>query len=89
MEARTGDTPAARRARQLRNPPQILLTTPEQVTLMLSHPNSARAFSSLKYIILDEIHALAPSKRGDLLALGLAQLARLARLRSVSACRRR
>jgi len=78
VEARTGDTPAARRARQLRNPPQILLTTPEQVTLMLSHPNSARAFSSLKYIILDEIHALAPSKRGDLLALGLAQLARLA-----------
>ncbi|WP_294540631.1 ligase-associated DNA damage response DEXH box helicase [uncultured Rhodoblastus sp.] len=78
VEARTGDTPAARRARQRRKPPQILLTTPEQVALMLSHPDSARFFAGLKYLILDEIHALAPSKRGDLLALGLAQLATIA-----------
>src|SRR5664279_2922783 len=48
VEARTGDTPAGRRARQRRNPPQILLTTPEQVALMLSHPDSAQFFASLK-----------------------------------------
>ena len=78
VEARTGDTPASRRARQRRKPPQILLTTPEQVALMLSHPDSAYLFASLKYLILDEIHALAPSKRGDLLALGLSQMANIA-----------
>jgi ATP-dependent Lhr-like helicase len=78
VETRTGDTPASRRARQRRHPPHILLTTPEQLALMLSHPDSVKTFASLKYLILDEIHALAPSKRGDLLALGLAQLARLA-----------
>jgi ATP-dependent Lhr-like helicase len=78
IEARTGDTPASRRARQQNNPPHILLTTPEQVALMLSRPDGANMFAKLKYLILDEIHALAPSKRGDLLALGLAQLARIA-----------
>ncbi|MCW2282383.1 ATP-dependent Lhr-like helicase [Rhodoblastus acidophilus] len=78
IEARTGDTPAGRRARQQKNPPHILLTTPEQVALMLSRPDGAKTFSNLKYLVLDEIHALAPSKRGDLLALNLAQLARIA-----------
>ncbi|PPQ38263.1 ATP-dependent helicase Lhr and Lhr-like helicase [Rhodoblastus acidophilus] len=78
IEARTGDTPASRRARQQKKPPHILLTTPEQVALMFSRPDSAKMFAGLRYLILDEIHALAPSKRGDLLALGLAQLAKIA-----------
>ncbi|MGZ8401162.1 MAG: DEAD/DEAH box helicase, partial [Methyloceanibacter sp.] len=69
LETRTGDTPASRRARQRVLPPDILLTTPEQIALMLSHPGAAELFGSLECVILDELHALASSKRGDLLAL--------------------
>ncbi len=78
IETRTGDTPQARRARQFRTPPDILLTTPEQVALMLAHPAAADMFADLRHIVIDEIHAIAPSKRGDLLALGLARLSGLA-----------
>jgi ATP-dependent Lhr-like helicase len=74
LETRTGDTPPGRRARQRVIPPDILLTTPEQIALMLSHKGAAELFGSLKYVILDELHALASSKRGDLLALDLARL---------------
>ena len=56
----------------------MLLTTPEQVTLLLSHPDAAYLFGDLDTVILDELHALAPTKRGDLLALDLARLATLA-----------
>jgi len=77
-ETRTGDTPASRRARQRVLPPDILLTTPEQIALMLSHPSAAKLFGGLKCVILDELHALASSKRGDLLALDLARLRTLA-----------
>jgi len=78
LETRTGDTPSHKRQRQKLNPPDILLTTPEQIALLLSDPMSARLFASLKTVILDELHALVTSKRGDLLALGLARLRRLA-----------
>lgn len=78
VETRTGDTPANRRQRQRRDPPDILMTTPEQLALLLSYPDAGDFFAALKTIVLDELHALAPSKRGDLLALGLARLARLA-----------
>ncbi len=78
VETRTGDTPQNRRQRQRRDPPDILMTTPEQLALLLSYEDSDRFFSGLKAVVLDELHALAPSKRGDLLALGLAQLRRLA-----------
>ena len=74
LETRTGDTPPARRARQRQAPPDILLTTPEQIALMLSHKDSAHLFASLRFVILDELHALSSSKRGDLLALDLARL---------------
>ncbi len=74
IETRTGDTSVARRARQRVKPPQILLTTPEQVALMLSSSDAGYVFGDLDTIILDELHALAPSKRGDLLSLGLARL---------------
>ena len=74
LETRTGDTPPSRRARQRTLPPDILLTTPEQIALMLAHESAATLFGSLKCVILDELHALATSKRGDLLALDLARL---------------
>ncbi|MGY3618952.1 ATP-dependent Lhr-like helicase [Bradyrhizobium sp. USDA 10063] len=78
IETRTGDTPVSRRQRQRRYPPDILLTTPEQLALLLSSDDAPFLFSSLKRIVLDELHALATSKRGDLLSLGLARLWRLA-----------
>ncbi|MEP3429290.1 MAG: ligase-associated DNA damage response DEXH box helicase [Roseibium sp.] len=78
LETRTGDTPSHKRQRQKFNPPDILLTTPEQIALLLSDPASEKLFASLKTVILDELHALVTSKRGDLLALGLARLRRLA-----------
>jgi ATP-dependent helicase Lhr and Lhr-like helicase len=74
LETCTGDTPPSRRVRQRISPPDILLTTPEQIALMLSHKDAAELFGSLKIVILDELHALASSKRGDLLALDLARL---------------
>src|SRR4029078_3846793 len=71
-------TPWSRRQRQRRYPPDILLTTPEQLALLLSSDDAPFLFSSLKRIVLDEWHALVTSKRGDLLSLGLARLWRLA-----------
>jgi ATP-dependent Lhr-like helicase len=78
VETRSGDTSVSRKARQRQRPPDMLLTTPEQVTLLLSHPDAAQLFGDLDTIVLDELHALAPTKRGDLLALDLARLATLA-----------
>ncbi len=78
IETRTGDTPASRRQRQRRDPPHILLTTPEQLALVLASPDAPYLFGSLKRVVLDELHALVTSKRGDLLALGLARLLALA-----------
>ncbi|MFN3910618.1 ligase-associated DNA damage response DEXH box helicase [Hyphomonas sp.] len=74
IETRTGDTPAHVRQRQRKTPPDILLTTPEQLALLIASDHAAAFFADLKCVIIDEIHALAPSKRGDLLALGLATL---------------
>lgn len=78
LETRTGDTPASRRQRQRIAPPDILMTTPEQVALLLSHKDAAQNFAGLQYVILDELHALVTSKRGDLLALALARLRSIA-----------
>jgi ATP-dependent Lhr-like helicase len=78
IETRTGDTPASRRQRQKRDPPDILLTTPEQIALLLASGDAAHLFGGLRRIVLDELHALAGSKRGDLLSLGLARLRTLA-----------
>ena len=57
LETRTGDTPASRRQRQRLRPPDILLTTPEQIALMLSHRDAASLFGSLRMVIIDELHA--------------------------------
>ena len=78
VETRTGDTPTSRRARQRKYPPDILLTTPEQLALLLSSDDAPFLFSLLKRVVLDELHALVTSKRGDLLSLGLARLWKLA-----------
>jgi ATP-dependent helicase Lhr and Lhr-like helicase len=78
IETRTGDTPTSKRQRQRRDPPQILLTTPEQLALLLASADAPYLFGALKRVILDELHALVVSKRGDLLSLGLARLFRLA-----------
>ncbi len=78
VENRTGDTPAAKRQRQKLDPPDILLTTPEQVALLLANREAERFFKDLKYVIFDELHSLVTSKRGHMLSLGLARLRRLA-----------
>jgi ATP-dependent helicase Lhr and Lhr-like helicase len=77
IETRTGDTPISKRQRQRRDPPEILLTTPEQLALLLASADAPYLFGSLKRVILDELHSLVLSKRGDLLSLGLARLFRL------------
>jgi ATP-dependent helicase Lhr and Lhr-like helicase len=78
IETRTSDTPSAKRQRQRVKPPDILLTTPEQIALLLSHEEAPYLFADLKTVILDELHALVASKRGDLMALGHARLRTLA-----------
>jgi ATP-dependent Lhr-like helicase len=78
LETRTGDTPASKRQRQRRAPPDILLTTPEQLALLLASPDGPLLFGTLRRIVLDELHSIVTAKRGDLLSLGLARLFRLA-----------
>jgi ATP-dependent helicase Lhr and Lhr-like helicase len=78
IETRTGDTPSDRKARQRIKPPQILLTTPESLSLLLSYPDSFTMFAGLKTIVVDEVHAFATGKRGDLLSLCMARLQRIA-----------
>lgn len=74
IEDRTGDTSAARKKRQRADPPHILLTTPESLALLTSYEDAPRIFKGLKRVVVDEIHALAESKRGDQLMLALARL---------------
>ena len=78
IETRTGDTPASRRQRQKTLPPDILLTTPEQLALLIASREAPRLFKHLRAVVLDELHAMNNTKRGDLLALGLARLRTLA-----------
>ena len=78
IETRTGDTPASKRMRQRKDPPDILLTTPEQLSLLLSTADGPYLFSTLRRVVLDELHSLVMSKRGDLLSLDLARLFRMA-----------
>ncbi len=78
VEDRTGDTSYARKRRQRADPPHILLTTPESLALMTSYEDAARTFAGLQRVVVDEIHALAESKRGDQLMLALARLQALA-----------
>jgi ATP-dependent Lhr-like helicase len=78
VETRTGDTPSDRKARQRVRPPQMLLTTPESLSLLLSHEDSTLLFANLRAFVVDEVHAFAAGKRGDLLSLAMARLQTLA-----------
>ncbi|MBA3942460.1 MAG: DNA ligase-associated DEXH box helicase, partial [Sphingopyxis sp.] len=78
VESRSGDTSSDKKARQRSRPPNILLTTPESLSLLLSYPDSFTMFADLKTVVIDEIHAFAPGKRGDLLSLALARLQTIA-----------
>jgi ATP-dependent Lhr-like helicase len=78
IETRTGDTPSSKRQRQRRDPPDILLTTPEQLALLLASADAPYLFGGLRRVVLDELHARVMSNRGDLLSLGLARLWQLA-----------
>ncbi|MEM9851680.1 MAG: ligase-associated DNA damage response DEXH box helicase, partial [Pseudomonadota bacterium] len=74
VEDRTGDTSQTQRKRQRVDPPHILLTTPESLALLLSYDDAPRMFAGLRRVVIDEIHALSESKRGDQLFLCLARL---------------
>ncbi|MCM2560604.1 ligase-associated DNA damage response DEXH box helicase [Lutimaribacter sp. EGI FJ00015] len=78
VEDRTGDTSYTRKRRQRANPPHILLTTPESLALLISYEDAPRIFAGVQRIVVDEIHALADSKRGDQLMLALARVQALA-----------
>jgi len=78
IETRSGDTPAERKKRQRARPPHVLLTTPESLSLLLSYPDSFELFRGLRRVVIDEVHAFASGKRGDLLALALGRLQAIA-----------
>ncbi len=78
IETRSGDTPSDRKARQRARPPHVLLTTPESLSLLLSYPEAATLFAGLQRVVIDEVHAFATGKRGDLLALALSRLQAIA-----------
>ncbi|WP_426029168.1 ligase-associated DNA damage response DEXH box helicase [Brevundimonas sp. TWP2-3-4b2] len=74
VESRTGDTKQSKKARQRETPPDILLTTPEQLALFCAWDGARAYFADLKCVVLDEVHAIWSGKRGDLLSLGLGRL---------------
>lgn len=78
IEDRTGDTSYTKKRRQRADPPHILLTTPESLALLTSYEDAPRMFGSLKRVVIDEIHALSESKRGDQLMLALSRLEAMA-----------
>ncbi|MGH2691993.1 MAG: DEAD/DEAH box helicase [Actinomycetota bacterium] len=75
MGIRSGDTPQRERTRLTRKPPDLLITTPESLYLMLTSERAAKTLASVEAVIVDEVHALAPNKRGTHLALSLERLA--------------
>ena len=74
VAVRTGDTPASARAKMLRKSPHILITTPESLNIMLTSLRGRGMFHATRAVIIDEIHAIAGSKRGAHLALTLERL---------------
>ena len=78
VAVRTGDTKASERARMLRKTPHILITTPESLHILLTSVRGRSIFSALRAVIIDEIHAVAGTKRGAHMALTLERLARVA-----------
>lgn len=76
VERRTGDTSSYRKGKQLTDPPSVLITTPESLSLLLSRAESREMFSELRTVVVDEWHELLGSKRGVQTELGLARLRR-------------
>ena len=76
-EVRTGDTTQKKRAEMARRPPHILITTPESLYIILSTAKFREAFRTVKYVIVDEIHAMSDNKRGVHLSLSLERLQHL------------
>ena len=74
IETRTGDTTNYKKQKLLKVPPNFLITTPESFALMMSYKNANIYFSNIKYIIIDELHSIMHTKRGDLLTLNLERL---------------
>ncbi len=77
IAVRTGDTPQDERQRQLRKPPHILITTPETLAIVLASPKFSQFLTNVRYLIVDEIHAMAENKRGTHLTLSMERLERL------------
>ncbi len=77
LAVRSGDSTAAERRRLRSHPPEILLTTPESVAVLLSQPMARQLFAGLRWVVVDEVHALAGNKRGADLALSLERLSHL------------
>nr|MCU0231690.1 DEAD/DEAH box helicase [Acidobacteriota bacterium] len=75
VQTRSGDTPAGERRRMLRHPPQILITTPESLNLLLTARGSRGLFDGLETVVLDEIHAVAATKRGAHLITAVERMA--------------
>jgi ATP-dependent Lhr-like helicase len=75
VAVRTGDTPQSERAKMLRRPPHILITTPESLYILLASPRMAPALRSIRTVIVDEVHAICANKRGVHLAVSLERLA--------------
>ena len=78
VETRSGDTPQSQRRRFLSKPPAILCTTPESLAILLDSPRARPVLAGIRLVVLDEIHAVAGSKRGSILASSVARLALLA-----------
>ncbi|MGH7933474.1 MAG: DEAD/DEAH box helicase, partial [Candidatus Binataceae bacterium] len=76
---RTGDTPVAERTAMLRRPPHILVTTPESLFILLTSPRVREKLRAVRYVIVDELHAVAGNKRGAHLVLTLERLERMVR----------
>ncbi|MEJ2164021.1 MAG: DEAD/DEAH box helicase [Desulfobacterales bacterium] len=83
VAVRTGDTPPHVRRSMMRLPPHILITTPESLYLLLGSARGRELFRDLKYVIVDEIHALSGNKRGVHLSLSLERLMTLCRLEPI------
>ncbi|MGC8710405.1 MAG: ATP-dependent helicase [Candidatus Micrarchaeia archaeon] len=72
---RTGDTPQSERQRQLKHPPNILVTTPESLAILLNSQKFSESLKDVKYVVIDELHELANNKRGVHLSLSIERLA--------------
>ena len=77
VAVRTGDTPSSQRSAMLRRPPHVLITTPESLFILLTSPRAREVLATLRYVIVDEVHALCGNKRGCNLTLCLERLERL------------